>query len=41
MADYFRATVAQAGLRAIDIDGTQDAATIAALVEAHFGLSAR
>lgn len=38
MTDYYRATVAQMGLRAIAIDGTQDATTIAALVEAHFGL---
>jgi hypothetical protein len=41
MADYYRATVAQTGLRAIAIDATQDAATIAALVEAHFGLVTR
>ncbi len=40
MAEYYRATVAQAGLRAIAIDAIQDAATIAALVEAHFGLGA-
>jgi hypothetical protein len=38
MADYYRSTVARIGLRAIEIDGAQDAATIAALVEAHFGL---
>ena len=40
LADYYRATVAQTGLRASAIDGTQDATTIAALVEAHFGLGA-
>jgi hypothetical protein len=40
LADYYRATVAQTGLRAIAIDGTQDATTIAEFVEAHFGLGA-
>ena len=41
MAEYYRATVAQRGLRAIAIDGTQDAESIATLVEAHFGLGER
>ena len=40
MADYYRATVAQTGLHAIQIDGAQDTATIATLVEAHLGLGA-
>jgi hypothetical protein len=40
MADYYRATVAQSGLHAIQIDGAQDTATIATLVEAHLGLGA-
>ena len=40
MADYYRATVARAGLHAIQIDGARDTATIAALVEAYFDLGA-
>ena len=41
MAEYYRETVARAGLCAIPIDGTRDVATSAAIVAAHFGLGDR